>query len=90
MIKDFLIHTLRESADNIESGVCELPIEQQNELLALIAHQPMSKAQAYQFLKMSRSQFDYLVKNGQIPKGQKRVGFKELVWYKDDLEKVQL
>jgi predicted DNA-binding transcriptional regulator AlpA len=34
---------------------------------------------------MSRSKFDSLVKDGLLPKGKKRRGFKELVWYEDEL-----
>ena len=36
---------------------------------------------------MSRSTFDTYIRNGILPKGQKRLGFKELSWTKCDLEK---
>lgn len=48
---------------------------------------PMSKYQAYTYLNMSRATFDNLVKNGKLPKGTKVAGFKELFWYKKDLDK---
>lgn len=38
----------------------------------------MSKYQACQYLKMSRSKFDSLISEGKIPKGKKQAGFKEL------------
>lgn len=48
---------------------------------------PMSKYQAYTYLNMSRATFDNLVKDGKLPKGTKVAGFKELFWYKKDLDK---
>lgn len=45
----------------------------------------LSKYQAYTFLNMSRATFDNKVRNGEIPKGQKVAGFKELMWNKKDL-----
>lgn len=53
--------------------------------MSYIAREPMSKLEACKFLEISRSKFDYLVKAGYLPQGSKRVGFKELAWYKDDL-----
>lgn len=49
---------------------------------------PMSKYQAYTYLNISRATFDNLVKQGQIPRGKKIPGFKELVWHKKDLKKL--
>ena len=48
---------------------------------------PMSKYQAYTYLNMSRAMFDILVKQGKVPEGTKVEGFKELFWYKKDLDK---
>jgi len=45
----------------------------------------LSKYQAYTFLNMSRATFDNKVRNGEIPKGHKVAGFKELMWNKKDL-----
>ena len=47
----------------------------------------MSKYQAYTYLNMSRATFDNLVREGKLPKGVKVAGFKELFWYKKDLDK---
>jgi len=47
----------------------------------------MSKSDAYRYLGMSRTTFDYKVKIGDIPHGVKRRGFNELTWYRDDLDK---
>lgn len=47
-----------------------------------------SKYQAYTYLNISRATFDNKVRNGEIPKGIKIQGFKELRWKKSDLEKL--
>ena len=38
-------------------------------------------------LNMSRAKFDNMVRDGKLPKGKKVAGFKELIWYKRDLNK---
>lgn len=43
---------------------------------------PLSKAQACDYLKVSRSTFDQMIRNGLIPKGEKHRGLKELTWKK--------
>lgn len=48
---------------------------------------PMSKYQAYTYLNISRATFDNMVKGGILPSGRKVAGFKELFWYKRDLDK---
>lgn len=53
-----------------------------------MTHVAVSKEKACRHLNMSRSKFDSKVLEGIIPKGRKRVGFKELVWYLDELDKV--
>ena len=46
----------------------------------------MSKYQACQYLNVSRATFDNYVRAGLIPKGKHQQGFKELGWYKKDLD----
>lgn len=46
----------------------------------------MSKYQAYTYLNVSRATFDNLVKEGKLPPGIKKAGFKEKFWYKRDLD----
>jgi predicted DNA-binding transcriptional regulator AlpA len=48
---------------------------------------PLSKAQAYTYLNISRATFDNLIREGKLPKGKKQQGFKELFWFKKDLNK---
>ena len=48
---------------------------------------PMSKYQAFTYLNISRAKFDNLIREGKLPRGKKVSGFKELCWYKKDLNK---
>ncbi|MEE1072027.1 MAG: hypothetical protein U0L26_06485 [Cellulosilyticum sp.] len=46
----------------------------------------MSKYKAYTYLNVSRATFDNYVAQGLLPKGKKEAGYKELSWYKKDLD----
>lgn len=48
--------------------------------------QDFSKYSAANYLNMSRSTFDNYIAEGKIPRGVKKQGFKELRWYKEDLD----
>ena len=48
---------------------------------------PMSKYQAFTYLNISRAKFDNLIRESKLPRGKKVPGFKELCWYKKDLNK---
>ena len=76
---------LRETADKIDAGTCELSEQEAIEIMGAVAHRVLSKDQACQFLNLRRSRFDDLVRAGKIPRGRKRKGFKELIWYEDEL-----
>lgn len=78
---------LRDTADKIDAGNCEIDEQQAMDIMSAISHEPLSKDQACSYLNLSRSRFDDLVREGRIPKGRKRRGFKELLWYKDELER---
>jgi predicted DNA-binding transcriptional regulator AlpA len=88
VIKKVLLRGLKELEDKINSETCEMTEEEAMEIMEVLSHQALSKDQACSFLNLSRSRFDDLVREGTIPKGRKRRGFKELVWYKDELQKV--
>lgn len=53
-----------------------------------VADNKMSKYQAARYLGLNTKQFDYKVSKGEIPRGRKEAGFKELFWYKTDLENI--
>ena len=77
---------LREVADKIDAGSCELTESEAMDILSVISHQAMSKEEACVYLNIKRSRFDDLVKEGKLPKGKKVRGYKELRFYKDELD----
>lgn len=90
MIKEFLkrqiVRALKETADKIEAGNCELSESEAMDIMSVLSHQVMSKEDACVYMNMSRSKFDSLVSERKLPKGRKRRGFKELCWYRDELD----
>lgn len=85
-LKKLLTKLLRDTANKIDAGTCELSEEEATQMLEILSHIALSKEQACIYLNMSRSRFDDLVRQGKLPKGKKRTGFKELFWYKDELK----
>lgn len=81
--------SLRQLADDIDDGKFECDQEQIECMVTQLAEfnkdRPLSKAQACDYLKISRSTFDKLIRDGVLPKGRKRLGFKELSWTKEQL-----
>lgn len=76
--------------NDIDSGNTNINEDQQLELLSLIQkfnRKEFSKIEASQYIGVSRATFDNYISKGLIPKGEKRQGFKELCWYKQDLDK---
>ena len=84
-LKKKLAALLREIADNIDAGNSEVSDEQAIKIMSVVAHRPLSKEQACSYLNMSRSKFDELIRQGKLPKGIKRRGFSEKVWFEDEL-----
>jgi hypothetical protein len=84
--KKLVVRYLREVAEKIDSGTSEITESQAIDVLRVIAHEAMSKEQACVYLNLSRSRFDDLVRKRKIPRGRKRVGVKEKVWWKDELD----
>lgn len=75
--------------NDIDSGNTNINEDQQLELLSLIQKfnkKEFSKIEAAQYIGVSRATFDNYIVKGLIPKGEKRQGFKELCWYKHDLD----
>ena len=84
--RKLVVKYLREVADKIEVGTSEVSESEAIDILRIVAHEAMSKEQACNYLNLSRARFDDLVREKRIPRGRKRVGFKELVFYKDELD----
>ena len=87
ILTKLVVKELKNLTKKIESDNCELTQEEALKILEVIANEPLSKEDACIYLNISRSKFDELIKQGLIPKGKKRRGFKELVFYKEDLRR---
>ena len=85
-IQKLVIKYLRDLADKMDAGTTDITESQAVDILRVVAHEVMSKEQACTYMNLSRSRFDDLVREKKIPKGQKRTGFKELIWYRDELD----
>ena len=85
MFKDVLIKELKSAIDRIERDECGMTETEAMQMLAMLTHEAMSKEQVLVYLGWSRSKFDDYCAKGLMPKGRKRSGWKELCWYKDEL-----
>lgn len=85
-LNKLIVKYLREVADKIDAGTCELSDTEAMDIMRVLSHQSMSKEDACIYLNLSRSRFDDLVREGKLPRGRKRRGFKELTWWKDELD----
>lgn len=85
-IRKLIAKYLRKIADDFDAGTSEVTESQAIDIMRVVAHEAVSNEQACVFLNMSRSRFDDLVRERKIPPGKKVVGFKEKVWWKDELE----
>lgn len=86
-----LANLLRDLAARIDAGNSNLTEEEAIELVSVIGHytnreEYISKYEACKYLNISRATFDNYVKEGKLPKGKKRIDFKELAWTKKDLD----
>lgn len=83
---------LRKIDEDIDAGNSNISEEEELQIVEILKEytrkdKPMSKYQAYTYLNISRATFDNLVKDNKLPAGKKVAGFKELFWYKKDLDK---
>ena len=85
-IKNLLSKELRKVADKIDAGTCEMSADEAMNIVNMLTHEPLSKEQSCTFLNVSRATFDNYVRDGFIPKGKQVGKFKELRWYKSDLD----
>lgn len=83
---------LQQFIDNIDADNSNLTYEQQCDIIKVLIDireqekNEMSKTQAAEYIGVSRATFDNYVHDGFLPKGTKVEGFKELRWYKSDLD----
>ena len=83
---------LQKFIDDIDANNTNLSYEQQCDIIRVLSNvnigqeNEMNKTQAADYLGVSRATFDNYVSNGWIPKGKQVGRFKELRWYKSDLD----
>lgn len=83
---------LQKFIDDIDANNTNLDYEQQCQIIRILSNvnigqeNEMNKTQASDYLGISRATFDNHVRDGFIPKGKQIPGFKELRWYKSDLD----
>ena len=83
---------LQKFIDDIDANNTNLSFEDQCQILRILSNvnqgrdEEMNKTQAADYIGVSRATFDNYVHDGRIPKGEKIEGFKELRWYKCDLD----
>lgn len=61
-LKKAVTKLLRETADKIDTGNCELNEEQAMDIMSVLGHEVLSKDEACSYLNLSRSRFDDLVR----------------------------
>ena len=84
--RDLIVKYMREVADKIDSGNCELSESEAMDIMAVLSHQAMSKAQVCKYLNTSSSNFGAMIRAKQMPKGRKVTGYNELRWYRDEID----
>lgn len=86
IIRELLI----KYVDDIDTGNSRLDYEKQCQVLKLLSdlegNVEMNKTEAADYIGVCRATFDNYVKDGFIPKGRQVGKFKELRWYKSDLD----
>lgn len=87
IIKSILNNIIKD----IDAGNSNITEEDEAKILEVLnkythKDEKLSKYQACQYLNVSRATFDNYIRDGKLPKGIKQVGFKELSWFKKDLD----
>ena len=84
-IKTILIRELESTIEKVRKDELVCSEDEAMRLIASLAHEPMSKERVLVYLGWSRAKFDDYVHRGLMPKGRKRSGWKELCWYRDEI-----
>ena len=80
---------LQQIIDDIDSGNSKISEGEQFEVIKFINKinsKELSKIEAAEYIGVSRATFDNYIRDGKLPRGVKRPGFKELSWNKYDLD----
>lgn len=87
-----LVSILTKGINQLINGECD---ESESSLMGLAEYaknficpeKAMSKYEAARYLGVSSKSFDRYIEKRKIPKGKSQAGFKELAWFKKDLDK---
>lgn len=87
LIKKYLLKIV----DDIGAGNSNLTESEAIELIDTLKRladkeKRLSKYEACRYLNVSRATFDNYVREGKLPKGTKEAGFKELSWFRKELD----
>lgn len=82
---------LQKIVDSIKAGNSNIDEERALELVGIVKSytdktQLLSKYEACRHLNISRATFDNYVREGYLPRGKKKPGFKELFWVEKELD----
>ena len=82
---------LMKIVDDIDAGNSNITEDEASKLIDALKEftnkeKRLSKYSACKYLNISRATFDNYVREGKLPKGKHEIGFKELSWYKKDLD----
>ena len=93
MLMTIIRDTFQKFVNDIDAGNSNLSYEQQCGLIRIMnginigsEENEMNKTQAADYIGVCRATFDNYVRDGILPKGKQVVNFKELRWYKCDLD----
>jgi predicted DNA-binding transcriptional regulator AlpA len=84
-VKKIVAKLMHEYANNIDAGNSHLNAEQATNILSCICHIEMTKPEVCEYLNISRSRFDDLVRDKVLPRGKSSAHRNALVWYKDEI-----
>lgn len=91
MLRNLLVQLLRQVANNIESGNCNMTDDDFAEMFSYIEsltnnNGMMTKYEACKYLHISRATFDRMIADGKVPNGRSKQGTRSLFWTKADLD----
>jgi predicted DNA-binding transcriptional regulator AlpA len=79
---------LTELLNLLLEGISEEDLDSVFANIAFFGDDRLNKVGACKFLNMSRATFDRKVKAGELPKGKKIKGWKELCWSRKELNRI--
>lgn len=77
---------LIEVGKQFKAGTSNITEDEAIDIFSIVAHQRMSREDVCNEMNINDSKFYDYVNLGKIPKGRKQKGFKELYWFKDEIQ----